>query len=68
MEGGGYIDCGPAPLGEQDRKSILSDVSIEYFAPGEIILEQGTMNHPGLYVVESGLVRLNQRTVIQRSS
>ena len=45
-------------LGEEDRLAILSDVSIEYFAPGEVILAQGTMSHPGLYVVESGLVRL----------
>lgn len=45
-------------LSEEDRTSILSDVSIEYFAPGEVILEQGAMTHPGLYVVESGLVRL----------
>ena len=45
-------------LGEEDRLAILSDVSIEYFAPGEVILAQGSMSHPGLYVVESGLVRL----------
>ncbi len=40
------------------RDSILSDVSIEYFGPGEVIMEQGAMFHPGLYIVESGLVRL----------
>ncbi len=45
-------------LGEEDRMSLLSDVSLEYFGPGEVILEQGAMSHPGLYVVESGLVRL----------
>lgn len=45
-------------LAEEDRMAILSDVSVEYFGPGEVILEQGAMTHRGLYIVESGLVRL----------
>lgn len=45
-------------LTEEDRASILSDVSIEYYGPGEVIVPQGTMVHPGLFIVESGLVRL----------
>lgn len=40
------------------RKEILSDVSIEYFEAGEIIIEHAATSHAGLYVVESGLVRL----------
>jgi CBS domain-containing protein len=45
-------------LSHEDRLSILSDVSIEYFAPGEVIMAQGMTSHRGLYIVESGLVRL----------
>jgi CBS domain-containing protein len=40
------------------RRELISDVSIEYFTPGEVIIEHAATNHPGLYVVESGLVRL----------
>lgn len=40
------------------REDILSDVSIRYYEPGEVILAQGAMQHPGLFIVESGLVRL----------
>src|SRR5690606_23445789 len=45
-------------LPEAERKELLSDVSIEYFAAGEVIIQQGQTTHTGLYVVESGLVRL----------
>lgn len=45
-------------LPEAERKELLSDVSIEYFAAGEVIIQQGHTTHTGLYVVESGLVRL----------
>ena len=50
-----------APFDElppEERTAILSDVSIEYFSPGEVILPQGSTTHPVLYIVESGLVRL----------
>lgn len=45
-------------LPEDERKALLSDVSIEYFDAGEIIIQQGVTTHTGLYIVESGLVRL----------
>ena len=45
-------------LSDEDRRSILSDVSIEYFGAGEVIMAQGATSHRGLYIVESGLVRL----------
>lgn len=45
-------------LPEDERNELLSDVSIEYFAAGEVIIQQGATTHSGLYVVESGLVRL----------
>ena len=45
-------------LPEEERRELLSDVSIEYFAAGEVIIQQGQTTHSGLYVVESGLVRL----------
>lgn len=40
------------------RDSLLADLSVEYFTPDEVILEQGTSRIKGLYIVESGLVRL----------
>ncbi len=49
-------------LSKADRESMLSDVSIEYFSPGEVIMPQGATSHPGLYIVESGLVRLMDLT------
>lgn len=45
-------------LPQDEREAILSDVSIEYFNAGEVIIEQGVSTHPGLYIVESGMVRL----------
>ncbi len=42
----------------EERQALLADLVIEYFKPGEVILQQGATQHPGLYVVESGLVRL----------
>lgn len=45
-------------LPEHEREDVLLDLSIEYFNAGEVILEQGSTHHPGLYIVESGLVRL----------
>lgn len=45
-------------LPEAERRDLLSDISIEYFNEGEVIIEHGSTTHPGLYIVESGLVRL----------
>lgn len=45
-------------LPEEVRTEMLTDVSVEYFQPGEVILEQGLTVQKGLYIVESGLVRL----------
>lgn len=45
-------------LPESTRKEILADMSIEYFKEGEVIIEQGSTAHKGLYIVESGVVRL----------
>lgn len=45
-------------LAEADREALLGDLTIEYFSEGALILKQGATQHPGLYVVESGLVRL----------
>lgn len=45
-------------LSESVREEILPDISIEYYGPGEVILEQGSIHHRGLFIVESGTVRL----------
>jgi CBS domain-containing protein len=45
-------------LPAEERRSLPGDVLIEYFEPGEVILQQGRTSHEHLYVVESGLVRL----------
>src|SRR5690606_17191361 len=45
-------------LAESVREEILTDISVEYFQPGEAVLEQGRMVQKGLYIVESGVVRL----------
>src|SRR5690606_34191676 len=45
-------------LSDEVREIVLTDVSVEYFQPGEVVLEQGSTAQRGLYIVESGLVRL----------
>ncbi len=45
-------------LPAEERNSILTDVSIEYFSPGEVLMAQGSATPRGLYIVESGVVRL----------
>ncbi|MEX0822250.1 MAG: putative nucleotidyltransferase substrate binding domain-containing protein [Rhodothermales bacterium] len=45
-------------LPDEARRELLTDVSIEYFDAGEIIIEHGSTSHPNLYLIESGLVRL----------
>ena len=49
-------------LSDEDRQDILGDLSIEYFKPGDVIIEQGSRLHQGLYLVESGVVRLMEVT------
>jgi CBS domain-containing protein len=39
-------------------QEVLADLTLEYFEAGEVIIEQGSTAHKGLYVVESGMVRL----------
>src|SRR5690606_9318217 len=45
-------------LTDEVRDEVLTDVSVEYFQPGEVVLEQGSTVLKGLYIVESGVVRL----------
>ena len=45
-------------LPAEAREEILGDVSIQFHEAGEVIMPQGGMHHPGLYIVESGVVRL----------
>ena len=45
-------------LTDDDRAALLAKMTLELYAPGEIILNQGEDVHRALYVVESGLVRL----------
>ncbi len=45
-------------LTEAQRRDLLSDISIEYYNEGDVVLQQGSTQHPGLYIVEAGLVRL----------
>lgn len=52
-------------LTEDQRASLLTDIAVEYYSTGEVIIEQGSTAHKGLYIVESGTIRLmdvdNQR-------
>lgn len=45
-------------LTEEEREDLLGAISIEYFEPDAVVVEQGSRLHRGLYLVESGLVRL----------
>ena len=45
-------------LSEEDRAALLQKMTLEMYAPGEVILQQGEDVHRALYVVEDGLVRL----------
>lgn len=40
------------------RRGLLGETHLRYYAPGEVILEQGRTEHEYLYIVESGFVRL----------
>ena len=48
-------------LPEDAREQLLGQVSMRYYAPDEVILEQSTTSHDHLYVVESGSVRLAEK-------
>lgn len=41
-----------------ERKEIISEMTLQIYEPGEVILPQGADVHRALYIVESGLVRL----------
>lgn len=48
-------------LPEEERRRLLAEVTLRYFGPDEVILEQGTTAHDHLYVIESGYVRLTEK-------
>jgi CBS domain-containing protein len=45
-------------LEESEREALLSDITVEYFNEGDVIIEQGSTTYAGLYVVESGTVQI----------
>lgn len=45
-------------LDDATRATLLADISLEYFEAGEVILSQQESQVQGLFLVESGLVRL----------
>ncbi len=45
-------------LSDDERQALLQKMTLELYAPGEVILQQGDDIHRALYVVEDGLVRL----------
>jgi CBS domain-containing protein len=45
-------------LPAEERESLKQDLLIEYFKAGETVLEQGKGTPKGLYIVQTGLVRL----------
>ena len=47
-------------LSDEERKSLLQKMTLELYAPGEVILQQGDDIHRALYVVTEGLVRLEE--------
>ena len=47
-------------LSDQERQSLLQKMTLELYAPGELILQQGDDIHRALYVVTEGLVRLQE--------
>ncbi len=48
-------------LSEEVRGRLLGEISLRYYGPEEVILEQGTTAHDYLYVIESGSVRLMEK-------
>ncbi len=56
-------------LAPEQWEGLLGDLTVEFFEPGEIILEQFGTGTKGLYLVESGLVRLmdvDQRRLLEK--
>ena len=47
-------------LSDDERQSLLQKMTLELYAPGELILQQGDDIHRALYVVTEGLVRLQE--------
>lgn len=47
-------------LTAEERESLLQKLTVEFYAPGEVILQQGDDIHRALYVVTEGLVRLQE--------
>ena len=47
-------------LSEEDRLVLRQKITLEIYAPGEVILNQGDDIHRALYVVVEGLVRLSE--------
>ena len=47
-------------LSDEERQSLLQKMTLELYAPGEVILQQGDDIHRALYVVTEGLVRLQE--------
>lgn len=45
-------------LEDKARRDLVGLMTVEFFEPGEVILEQGMDVHRSLYLVEEGLVRL----------
>lgn len=45
-------------LSAAERKSLIGDMTLEIYEPGEVIREQGSDIHRAIHIVESGLVRL----------
>ncbi|MEM0962561.1 MAG: DUF294 nucleotidyltransferase-like domain-containing protein [Bacteroidota bacterium] len=45
-------------LSDEERQSLLQKMTLELYAPSEVILQQGDDIHRALYVVTEGLVRL----------
>ena len=48
-------------LPQEDREQLMGRVSMRYYGPEEVILEQGTTRHEYLYIIESGSVRLTEK-------
>ena len=47
-------------LSDDERQSLLQKMTLELYAPGELILQQGDDIHRALYIVTEGLVRLQE--------
>ena len=45
-------------LDEKTRRELRAAMTLEIYEPGQVVLDQGTDLHRGLFVIESGLVRL----------